>query len=692
MTASRSLPLALKALRQLGIPQVGLFAGYQLQLCSGYLRWLTYRELRQAWKVQVGQQKSLLSPISDLFELPGKESLTAILSETDMLNLTQEADEIAAGRVRLFGGDSVPLRLQPAAPLVDWDEYERSSFGVSDKQAENDDIKFTWEPARFGWVFILGRAYRLTADERYPAAFWKYWEQFLDANPSFKGPNWTSAQEVAFRILAFVFAAHVFAGSPQTTPVRSALLAEFTAAHAARIPATMLYGRAQNNNHLLSEAAGLFTAGLAFRGHPKAARWRELGWKWFNQGLKSQIAKDGAYVQHSTNYHRLMLQLALWVGMLAKSQGWLFPQAAHERLVAATRWLANLVDPEGGKVPNLGPNDSANILPLSTCPFADYRPVLQAASSEFLGQRLLPGGAWDEMGYWLGERVVKPQVAEPGRTNVSNGVSGSSSPEVLRTSHSWGYLRATRFSSRPGHADQLHLDLWWRGENVALDAGTYLYNAPPPWDNTMARTAVHNTLNVNSQDQMTRAGRFLWLDWAQARLLARERAEDGSWLRLVAEHSGYRRMGVIHRRSVTAYLDDHWLVVDSLVQDPAQQLTPQAGFRICLHWLLPDLPWELFEKEDEARLELVCPYGLVRLKVRGEEGVSLDSWQGTRLVRAGELLRGTMPETLNPEMPVSGWYSPNYGVKLPALSFSIEMQGCLPLRLDSEWTFVNEQD
>jgi hypothetical protein len=203
---------------------------------------------------------------------------------------------------------------------------------------------------------------------------------------------------------------------------------------------------------------------------------------------------------------------------------------------------------------------------------------------------------------------------------------------------------------------------------------------------------VHNTLIVNSQEQMAHAGRFLWLDWAQARLLARERAEDGSWLRLVAEHDGYRRMGVIHRRSVTAYLDDHWLVVDSLVPDPAQQFTPQAGFRICLHWLLPDLPWELFEKEDEARLELVCPSGLVRLKVRGEEGVSLDSWQGTRLVRAGELLHGTIPETLNPEMPVSGWYSPNYGVKLPALSFSIEMQGCLPLRLDSEWTFVNEQD
>ena len=33
--------------------------------------------------------------------------------------------------------------------------------------------------------------------------------------------------------------------------------------------------------------------------------------------------------------------------------------------------------------------------------------------------------------------------------------------------------------------DQLHLDLWWRGLNIAQDAGTYLYNADPPWDNPL---------------------------------------------------------------------------------------------------------------------------------------------------------------------------------------------------------------
>ena len=60
------------------------------------------------------------------------------------------------------------------------------------------------------------------------------------------------------------------------------------------------------------------------------------------------------------------------------------------------------------------------------------------------------------------------------------------------------------------------MDLWWRGLNIAQDAGTYLYNADPPWDNSLTTALVHNTVTVNGRDQFTRAGRFLYLDWFNA--------------------------------------------------------------------------------------------------------------------------------------------------------------------------------
>ena len=52
-------------------------------------------------------------------------------------------------------------------------------------------------------------------------------------------------------------------------------------------------------------------------------------------------------------------------------------------------------------MPNLGPNDGADLLPLTICRYADYRPLLQAAGLAFLGERPVESGAWDELSLWL---------------------------------------------------------------------------------------------------------------------------------------------------------------------------------------------------------------------------------------------------------------------------------------------------
>jgi hypothetical protein len=63
-----------------------------------------------------------------------------------------------------------------------------------------------------------------------------------------------------------------------------------------------------------------------------------------SQALHNQIAPDGAYVQNSANYHRLMLQAALWVQALAVARGEQFEPAVNRRLADATRWLGALLD------------------------------------------------------------------------------------------------------------------------------------------------------------------------------------------------------------------------------------------------------------------------------------------------------------------------------------------------------------
>ena len=678
--------LAWKALRELGLAQLAHYAHYQVLLRTGSLRRATPNGRSGA------RELSSLTYLRPLLVLPDQEQLEHVLGEDGLAKALIEANEIIAGKVRLFGGEAVPLQLNCPKPLHHWTAYESGKAAAVGE--ERQDLKLVWEPGRFGWAYTLGRAYLLSWDERYARAFWEYTQAFLDENPPYLGPHWMSAQEVALRLIALVYCAQIFSESVHSTGERLNRLAQAVANHARRIPPTLSYARAQNNNHLLSEAAGLYTAGLALPSHPQAKRWREMGWRWLQRGFQSQIDRDGAYLQHSTNYHRLMLQLALWVRAISDPAKRDFPPPIHERLAAATRWLLALVDPHNGFVPNLGPNDGAYILPLTVSPFADFRPVLQAAASAFLGGGCFPPGPWNEMSLWFGAINTAPMQASPVvGTRSSTPVSSRAEPYpagpiVLRNTRndSHAYLRAARFRARPGHADQLHLDLWWRGFNLAQDAGTYLYNALPPWDNRLSHTRVHNTVTVNGEDQMTRAGRFLWLDWAQAEVIARERAEDGSWERLVARHDGYRRLEWVHQRSVSAFRDGRWLVEDDLLRVGKLERSNVKTFqRFDLHWLLPDWEWKVKESgEPSIEIRLSSPHGWITLKI-GIEAKSQPSNLDSRItnvgvVRAGRLLYGS-----GEAEPIMGWVSPTYAHKHPALSLTVSADASQPFSFITEW-------
>jgi hypothetical protein len=664
MNLSR-LAIAFKAARQLGLTQVGLNALYRLGLATGH-----YRRTIQP----PNPDQRLPASARDLFDLPSRESLLAILGESGLPALLAQADEVVNGKYRQFGGEPVEINLTPPLPLRHWTEDETGHAPIPNSRFPIPDIKFTWEPARFGWAFPLGRAYHLTADEKYAEAFWRLFETFCAANPPYQGPNWRSGQEVGIRLMTFVWAGQVFAKSVESTPARLAALAVSTATHAARIPATLLYARSQNNNHLLTEAAALYTAALALPEHPESPKWLDLGQKWLTWCFKNQIDAYGEYVQHSTNYQRLMLQVALWVDAIARRAA-LPAVARHDRvkenLALATHWLLSLLDPFSGKVPNLGANDGAYIFPFSTLPFDDFRPVAQAAARAFLGYTL-QSGAWDELSLWFGLPRTEAQMEisrYPG--------------DQINARNSWGYLRAIRYKSRPSHADQLHFDLWWRGLNITPDAGTYLYNADSPWDNQLTSTLVHNTVSVDGQEQMTRVSRFLYLDWADA--IGKRHFETGADFsqRNSARTYAYAKVNVRHDRTVTVYEDERWLVEDELLNVTYPGKAPlEHVYR--LHWLLPDWEWELGKQTAGVGLRLKSPLGWVRLEIKTEPELGL----AITLVRAGEMIWQTSEVLKISEVSaVRGWVSPTYAHKIPALSLAVEVQSSESIKFSSEFTF-----
>jgi len=626
--------IALKALRQLGPARLAENALYR-----GGLRFNLWRVPEPVW-----------DPTLQL-NLAAAPGLPAGTVAGDLLGLLDEVREIGAGQVRLFGGRPQPLRLAPPGGLRPWQDYER---GRADQSSE--DIKFTWEPARFGWAVSLARVYRATRDEALVECFWENLRTFEQANPPYRGENWISGQEAALRIVTWAFAARAFWDSPSSTAARKALLAQMIAAHARRIPPTLIYARSQDNNHLLSEAAGLFSAGWLLPRHPAAASWRREGWSWFNRGVQRQVAVDGTYIQQSLNYHRLLLQLALWVDGLARQNGEPWPVASRQRLAAAAHWLRVRLDPVSGGAPNLGHNDGTHLFPFGAT--GDFRPTAQAASAAFEDQPALPPGAWDELGGWLGLSGSATTGELPDAGGDAPPMYADSGGVVLRAAESWAALRAAHYNHRPGQADQLHVDLWWRGQNIALDAGTYRYNAPAPWNNGLAGGLVHNTVSIEGAEAMTRAGRFLWLDWDQA---AVTQLEPGA---AAAERTGYTRLGVLHRRSLEMSAPNGWRIEDELLAVGEPRL-----HTFWLHWLLPDWPWQL----DGLTLRLEGPGGGMRVSVVGQGAAPGQA--ETQLIRAGERIagEGDVPAVL-------GWFSPSYANKVPALSWRIGVRSKPPVR------------
>lgn len=645
-----SFIIAIKALTQLGLEPVALFVLYQVGLRTGH-----YQRSEHA----SGAPGAKYEALNPLVTLPARETVVQTLGDHGRASLLEEADQVAAGKVRLFGGELVPLKLTFDEPLRHWTEYETGRTAMPFSGADQRDIKFLWEPARFGWALTLGRAYHVSGDEKYAEAFWRCFEEFRKGNPAYLGPHWMNGQEVAIRLMSLLWAAQLFGPAAASSAARRTELAQSIAEHGRRIPPTLVYARSQNNNHLVTESASLFAAGVAL----DVPKWQAMGWSWLNRALQSQISSYGEYIQHSTNYHRLMLQSILWVDAIIRGRKQRWPSASLEALTRASHWLFSMIDPISGRAPNLGANDGALILPLASAAFDDYRPTVQAAARTFLRMGL-PAGEWDELSLWLG-------LPATNRTADSDAYMA----EHLRGKNSWGYLRASRFPSRLSHMDQLHFDLWWRGVNVAQDAGSYLYNAQPPWDNPLVSARVHNTITMDGQDQMQRGSRFLTLNWFPAYSKRVLETDERILGRMLAYHKGYGRLGIRHERVATVFADEHWEIADRLLfTKPGEHI-----FR--LQWLLRDGEWKIRPREPGIEMQLRGPDGWITLRV------IMDAWIGrsdvrVSLVRAGEMVYGN-----GKARPFEGWVSPTYGVKIPALSLAVQVTSAKSTSFTTQFLF-----
>lgn len=472
------------------------------------------------------------------------------------------------------------------------------------------DVKDVWEPARFAWVYDLLRADALEPDPRYARAFHEILAHWAAANPPFIGPHWACGQEVGIRALALLHAEERFA-PPADVEGADSRVVTVLGWSAERIADAIGYGLSQRNNHGISESAALVHLGLRLRSqHRDADRWLRRGVRLLEEQISDQFSADGWYAQHSFTYLRVATEQALLAHRALRAAGMSLTAASLSRLSRSFDLLVLMIDAATGVVPNHGANDGARVLPYSSAAYRDFRPLLTLAA--IVLERALPQDIPidEEVVRWLG--AAAPRRAPP---RVDGVHAGSSGWAVARVRDTVVFLRAGTYTHRPSHLDALHVDVRFGACEVVVDAGTFSYNAPPPWRNALASALVHNGPVLDAAEPAQRGPRFLWYSWPSARIV--ETAFDSTGARMIAE------VGARVRREI-AVTASGVRVVDSVLDGRVSSLQ--------VTWLLhPDL-------------------------------------------QAQGLLQAAAAESIAArEGDVSGWFSPTYGLRLPSTAMRVRV-------------------
>lgn len=516
------------------------------------------------------------------------------------------------------------------------------------------DIKWVWEPSRFTFAFDLAREYLRTGNEEIPSFFWLVFEDWMEQNQPNCGVNWKCGQEVALRLIAICFALRVFISAPSTQQKQIAMVAKLASVSGQRIASNINYALQQKNNHGISEAAGLWTVGLLFPTMKHGNAWTQKAQRLLINQAVELIYPSGNCSQHSVNYLRLMLQTYSWCICLGKSADQpLFENdqrsnKAIAHLQAAIEFLHSIMDMKTGKVPRFGANDSALLFNISECDASDFRPALQSLSLILDNKRLFSTGPWDEEAFLLTGKDSQ-NVPEVSRRNNDSAAPRDDGIAVLRDNDSFASLRIQKsFIHRPSHADLLHVDIFWKGINIAIDPGTYSYNAPEPWQMPFAQTEFHNTVTVNDSDQMNRFSRFIWTDWAETFQSPAMEDETPKKNRLAYTHTGYKKYhsGCLHTRGVFSLGENAWLIHDTI--------TANSNNKYRLHWLLGDFTYKSIEPLCGLDLETLSGVYQVRLLC------NCPSFRST-VVRATEA---------SPR----GWFAPHYSHLEPAISLDLTVE------------------
>ena len=479
------------------------------------------------------------------FIIDDRQTLTDAKNPTPLLQ--NKAERIFAGEIQFFNYEWKQLGL-------DYNWFKNPDTGyiyphthwsqIQDFNPANGDIKYVWEKSRFSWLLtILRYDYHFEKDSS--KFVFDQIENWIDNNPINIGPNWKCSQEISLRTFNWLYAVYFYKNSSHLTEKLWQKIQHTIYWQLHHVYHHINFSRiAVRNNHAITETLCLALSEIIFPYIPDAKKWSKDGRKWFEQEIEYQIYEDGAFIQHSMNYHRVLIQLLSFGFKISEVSNKHFSKNVYHKAYKTLDFLYQFVQTQNGHLPNYGSNDGALFFPLSDTDYRDYRPQLNTLHKILTGKDIFEIKE-DFLLNTQPKNTFEKLTLKEGIVNFE-----SSGYYIFRKNDIFTFIRCASFKDRPAQADNLHLDVWLNGQNIIRDGGSYKYNDQNNLSEYFFGTQSHNTVSLNNEHQMQKGSRFIWYYWTKA--LSASTKIEGTAYTFKGKISAFKHLGdnIFHEREV----------------------------------------------------------------------------------------------------------------------------------------------
>ena len=278
----------------------------------------------------------------------------------------ENAERIAGNTFRVFDRELVFLngKIRWDCDTVSEYQWPRKYYKRLLPVIGHSDPKIPWELSRFQHLPALVKGFLSTGQNRFAEAAKMQIEDWIQDNPCPYGINWTCAMEVAIRACNWIWAVVAFENAACWANEFERRLLESIWQHGWFIENNLEDKAGVRTNHYLADIVGLLFIGIMFPEFESAYRWRDLGVEEMDCCMNEMVYSDGVSFENSTAYHRLVLEMFCFSGLLCLRNGIELSRAFWTRLEKMFEFVMHLTRPDG-RMPMIGDSDDGRLFVLS---------------------------------------------------------------------------------------------------------------------------------------------------------------------------------------------------------------------------------------------------------------------------------------------------------------------------------------